>query len=94
VLNVSFNRRVLDNEGQTMNAVINQAEHRKPDFNFVKLLLQGAFAVGMLALILIGAAFFLAGAEFTQHLQIITAAAGAILGAFSAGLFKRVSSQH
>jgi hypothetical protein len=94
VLNISFNRRVLDNEGQTMNAVINQAEHGRPNFDFVKLLLQGAFAVGMLALILIGAAFFLAGAKYTQGLQIVTAAAGAILGVFSAWLSKRVSSHH
>jgi hypothetical protein len=72
--------------------------HRRPNFDFVKFLLQGAFAIGMLALILIGAAFFLTGAEYTQNLQIVTAAAGAILGAilgaFSAGLFKRGSSHH
>jgi formate/nitrite transporter FocA (FNT family) len=69
-------------------------EHHKLNFDFVKLLFQGAFGVGMLAVILVGAAFFLAGADFSQPLQVISVVVGAITGALSAAWLEGPPSRH
>jgi cell division protein FtsW (lipid II flippase) len=63
-------------------------------FDFAKLLFQGAFGAAMLAVILAGAAFFLAGVDFSQRLQVISAVVGAIAGALSAWILKRPPSRH
>lgn len=58
----------------------------------LKLVFKGSFGLGMMALILVGAGFYLAGKSFTQDLQAVAAISGAVVGAVSAILVSKLPS--
>ena len=60
----------------------------------LKLVVQGALGVGMFAIILVGALFFLLDKDYTLTGQIIAGVIGAILGAIFAWRISRLSAYH
>jgi hypothetical protein len=75
-----------------MNAVVERFFHE----NSVpaKLVFKGVFGFSMLALIFVGALFYLLGKDYTPTLQIVTAVCGAIAGGLGASLVSKRSSRY
>jgi hypothetical protein len=72
----------------TMN--LNHAAKSRPVS--LKVIFKGGFGLGMMALILVGAGFYLAGKSFTDELQAVAAISGAVVGAISAAMVGRLIS--
>jgi hypothetical protein len=75
-----------------MNAMLERLSHGPPAE--VRSLFKGAFGIGMLLLIFVGAIFFLLNRDYTPLTQIIVAILGAALGAFCGWRINKTASEH